>query len=90
MLVFQPGEFVGLVPMIEQFLQSVDDCDVDTHCTITQYLHLIQKRASGKHMGVRGGGSVIGSLCGDREICSRKNGIRLSVSTGLKLKAHHI
>jgi glutamate--cysteine ligase catalytic subunit len=37
-----------LLPLIEQYLHSVDDCDVDTSCTITQYLKLIRHRASGK------------------------------------------
>ncbi|KAK2170252.1 hypothetical protein NP493_1155g00000 [Ridgeia piscesae] len=44
------GEFPGLVPLIYQFLHSVDDLDVDTSCTISQYLHLIQERASGRLM----------------------------------------
>lgn len=43
----KPGEFAGLLPLIEQYAQSVD-CDVDTCCTISQYLKLIRQRASGK------------------------------------------
>ena len=43
----QPGEFPGLIPLIEKYMQSVDDCDVDTSCTISQYLRLISDRASG-------------------------------------------
>nr|AAV48595.2 gamma-glutamylcysteine synthetase [Laeonereis acuta] len=42
------GEFPGLIPLIKSFLESVDDCDVDTSCTISQYLSLISKRASGE------------------------------------------
>lgn len=44
------GVFPGLVPLIEQYLKSIDDCDVDTSCTISQYLSLIKSRASGKLM----------------------------------------
>ncbi|VDD93461.1 unnamed protein product [Enterobius vermicularis] len=40
-------EFPGLVPLIHQYLDSAD-VDVDTRCTITQYLTFLQKRASGK------------------------------------------
>ncbi|XP_075235916.1 glutamate--cysteine ligase [Lycorma delicatula] len=40
------GEFPGLIPLINSYL-SVMDVDADTHCTIQQYLKLIQKRASG-------------------------------------------
>lgn len=41
------GTFPGLVPLIHSYLSSMD-VDTDTHCTIQQYLRLIQKRASGK------------------------------------------
>jgi len=44
----KPGEFLGLLTFIEQYLHSVDDCDVDTSCTISQYLKLVRFRASGK------------------------------------------
>lgn len=40
-------EFPGLVPLIRQYLDSAD-VDVDTRCTISQYLNFIQKRASGE------------------------------------------
>uniref|UniRef100_A0A2R5LLU7 Glutamate--cysteine ligase n=1 Tax=Ornithodoros turicata TaxID=34597 RepID=A0A2R5LLU7_9ACAR len=43
------GEFPGLIPMIRTFVSSMD-VDVDTQCTIQQYLNLIQKRASGELM----------------------------------------
>ncbi|XP_062562515.1 glutamate--cysteine ligase [Armigeres subalbatus] len=41
------GQFPGLVPLINSYLGSMD-VDADTHCTIQQYLRLIQKRASGE------------------------------------------
>uniref|UniRef100_A0A1Q3FKN8 Glutamate--cysteine ligase n=1 Tax=Culex tarsalis TaxID=7177 RepID=A0A1Q3FKN8_CULTA len=41
------GCFPGLVPLINSYLGSMD-VDADTHCTIQQYLKLIQKRASGE------------------------------------------
>lgn len=40
-------EFPGLVPLIRNFLDGAD-VDVDTRCTISQYLSFIQKRASGE------------------------------------------
>ncbi|XP_050027889.1 glutamate--cysteine ligase catalytic subunit [Dermacentor andersoni] len=43
----KPGEFPGLVPLIRTFVSSMD-VDVDTQCTIQQYLNLIQRRASGE------------------------------------------
>lgn len=43
------GHFPGLVPLINSYLGSMD-VDADTHCTIQQYLRLIQKRASGELM----------------------------------------
>ncbi|XP_055384819.1 glutamate--cysteine ligase [Condylostylus longicornis] len=43
----KPKTFPGLVPLIHSYLQSMD-VDADTHCTIQQYLRLIQKRASGE------------------------------------------
>lgn len=41
------GSFPGLIPLIHSYLGSMD-VDADTHCTIQQYLKLIQKRASGE------------------------------------------
>lgn len=38
--------FPGLVPLINSYLSSMD-VDTDTHCTIQQYLRLIQRRAAG-------------------------------------------
>ncbi|VDP01463.1 unnamed protein product [Heligmosomoides polygyrus] len=39
--------FPGLVPLIKQYLDSAD-VDVDTRCTVSQYLNFISKRASGE------------------------------------------
>lgn len=39
-------DFPGLIPLIKMYLNSVD-IDVDTSCTIQNYLKLIAKRASG-------------------------------------------
>lgn len=41
--------FPGLVPLIHSYLGSMD-VDVNTHCTILQYLQFISKRASGELM----------------------------------------
>ncbi|RXG57062.1 Glutamate--cysteine ligase [Armadillidium vulgare] len=42
-------DFVGLVPLVKQYLVSLD-CDADTACTIHQYLKLISLRATGSAM----------------------------------------
>ena len=42
-------DFPGLIPLISSYLNSVE-VDADTHCTIHQYLRLIQKRADGELM----------------------------------------
>jgi glutamate--cysteine ligase catalytic subunit len=39
--------FPGCIPLIKDYLSNLD-IDVDTQCTIRQYLQLIQGRASGK------------------------------------------
>uniref|UniRef100_T1IQF3 Innexin n=1 Tax=Strigamia maritima TaxID=126957 RepID=T1IQF3_STRMM len=41
------NEFPGLIPLIHKYLSMVD-VDTDCHCTIQQYLKLIQKRAAGE------------------------------------------
>ncbi|XP_038051745.1 glutamate--cysteine ligase catalytic subunit-like [Patiria miniata] len=41
------GDFPGLIPLINQYLASVET-DLDTRCTIMCYLKLISDRASGK------------------------------------------
>ena len=45
---FQEGEFPGFVPLIKEYLNDIDDVDIDTSCTILQYLNFISKRASGR------------------------------------------
>ena len=45
----QENEFPGLVPLIESYVNSVDDVDVHTRCTICQYLSFISQRASGMY-----------------------------------------
>lgn len=41
--------FPGLIPLIQMYVDSLE-VDVDTRCTIQQYLSLISKRASGELM----------------------------------------
>ncbi|XP_078356299.1 glutamate--cysteine ligase catalytic subunit-like [Oculina patagonica] len=41
------GQFPGLIPLIQSYLGNVD-IDIDTLCTISQYLELISRRASGE------------------------------------------
>jgi glutamate--cysteine ligase catalytic subunit len=41
--------FIGLIRLINDYLSNLD-ADVDTQCTIKQYLKLIEMRASGKLM----------------------------------------
>ena len=40
-------EFPGLIPLVRMYVNSID-IDVDTRCTVMQYLRLISRRASGK------------------------------------------
>lgn len=44
---FQEGVFQGLIPILNCYLGNME-VDVDTRCTILNYLKLIKKRASGK------------------------------------------
>ncbi|KAI9172453.1 Glutamate--cysteine ligase [Paramyrothecium foliicola] len=41
------GDFPGLVPIVESYLDSVN-VDVETRCALATYLELIRKRASGE------------------------------------------
>ena len=41
------GEFPGLIPIVENYLDSVN-VDVETRCQLATYLELISKRASGE------------------------------------------
>ncbi|XP_046544356.1 glutamate--cysteine ligase catalytic subunit-like [Haliotis rubra] len=43
------GDFVGLLSLMNKYMDSVET-DVDTRCTVLQYLQLISKRASGELM----------------------------------------
>lgn len=40
-------EFPGLIPLINSYMATIEDADVDTRCTISQYLKLLSDRASG-------------------------------------------
>lgn len=42
----QEGVFQGLIPILNCYLENME-VDVDTRCTILNYLKLIKKRASG-------------------------------------------
>ncbi|KAG5861702.1 hypothetical protein JTB14_025982 [Gonioctena quinquepunctata] len=41
------GQFPGLIPLMNFYLRNMD-VDADTHCSIQQYLKLIEGRASGE------------------------------------------
>lgn len=43
----QEGDFPGLIPIVESYLDSVN-VDVETRCELATYLNLISKRASGE------------------------------------------
>lgn len=43
----QEGVFPGLIPILNSYLENME-VDVDTRCSILNYLKLIKKRASGK------------------------------------------
>lgn len=47
MFYLQEGVFQGLIPILNSYLENME-VDVDTRCTILNYLKLIKKRASGK------------------------------------------
>eukprot|EP00794_Sanderia_malayensis_P011931 gene11931-13167_t len=46
-------EFPGLIPLINSYMDHID-VDIDTRCTISQYLRLISGRASGSLMTTAG------------------------------------
>ncbi|EPY83014.1 Glutamate--cysteine ligase catalytic subunit isoform 2-like protein [Camelus ferus] len=59
------GVFPGLIPILNSYLENME-VDVDTRCSILNYLKLIKKRASGKvrhRVPARGAGVNIGSEC---------------------------
>ena len=41
------NDFVGLVPLVQQYFDEREDIDSDTRLTVKQYLSLISKRAAG-------------------------------------------
>lgn len=41
------GDFPGLVPLVQKYLDAMEDITSDTRFTIEQYLSLISKRAAG-------------------------------------------
>ena len=45
-LEWNQDEFPGLIPLVRMYVNSID-IDIDTRCTVMQYLRLISKRASG-------------------------------------------
>lgn len=45
------GMFPGLIPILNSYLENME-VDVDTRCSILNYLKLIKKRASGELMTV--------------------------------------
>lgn len=45
-LLTQEGVFPGLIPILNSYLENME-VDVDTRCSILNYLKLIKKRASG-------------------------------------------
>ncbi|XP_036172234.1 glutamate--cysteine ligase catalytic subunit isoform X5 [Myotis myotis] len=47
----QEGVFPGLIPILNSYLENME-VDVDTRCSILNYLKLIKKRASGELMTV--------------------------------------
>jgi glutamate--cysteine ligase catalytic subunit len=40
-------DFLGLVPLVQQYLNEFEEIDSDTRLTVNQYLSLISKRAAG-------------------------------------------
>lgn len=44
---YSQDEFPGLLPLVRMYINSVE-MDVETRCTILQYLRVISKRASGE------------------------------------------
>nr|XP_054755836.1 glutamate--cysteine ligase catalytic subunit-like [Lytechinus pictus] len=42
------ARFPGLIPLVHQYINTVEGVDVDTRCTILHYLRLISDRAAGR------------------------------------------
>lgn len=47
----EEARFPGLIPLVYQYINTVEGVDVDTRCTISHYLKLISDRAAGKWKG---------------------------------------
>ena len=45
-MIVSQDEFPGLLSLVRMYINSID-MDVDTRCTVLQYLRFISKRASG-------------------------------------------
>ncbi|PIK33075.1 putative glutamate--cysteine ligase catalytic subunit isoform X2, partial [Apostichopus japonicus] len=41
-------DFPGLIPLVNSYIATLDDADVDTTCTISQYFKLLSDRAAGR------------------------------------------
>jgi glutamate--cysteine ligase catalytic subunit len=41
------NDFMGLVPLVQQYLNEREEIDSDTKLTLEQYLSMISKRAAG-------------------------------------------
>ncbi|XP_003723283.1 glutamate--cysteine ligase catalytic subunit [Strongylocentrotus purpuratus] len=44
----EEARFPGLIPLVYQYINTVEGVDVDTRCTISHYLKLISDRAAGR------------------------------------------
>lgn len=40
-------DFPGLIPLVNSYVATLDDADVDTCCTISRYFKLLSDRAAG-------------------------------------------
>lgn len=80
------GVFPGLALLISRYLVSMD-VDADTHCTIQQYLKLIQTRASGEIMTTA---SWIRSFVTSHPAYKKDSVVSEEITYDLLLKSHHI
>ncbi|KAL1450267.1 hypothetical protein WDU94_002704 [Cyamophila willieti] len=80
------GVFPGLAPLVSRYLTSMD-VDTDTHCTIQQYLNLIQKRASGEILTTA---SWIRNFVTSHPSYKQDSVVTEDITYDLLLKSHHI
>uniref|UniRef100_A0A8D8RA44 Glutamate--cysteine ligase n=1 Tax=Cacopsylla melanoneura TaxID=428564 RepID=A0A8D8RA44_9HEMI len=78
--------FPGLAPLVSRYLTSMD-VDTDTHCTIQQYLNLIQKRASGEILTTA---SWIRNFVTSHPSYKKDSVVTEDMTYDLLLKSHHI